>query len=122
MTARRVRLLAAVFVVATATAVTLLPAAAADDNPLGTGVSWTTYGFDLQRTGYNPSETGIGTGNAAHLHVRWSANLGDVMIAQPVVAAGVDVPPRGGGDVLYAGTEHGGLYALDAATGPDRKN
>src|SRR5437868_8218469 len=117
MTPGRLRLLAATLVATTATAVAILPSAAADDNPLGVGVSWTTYGFDLQRTGYNPSETGIGTGNAAHLHVRWSANLGDVMIAQPVVAAGVNVPLRGARNVLYEGTEHGDFYALDAATG-----
>jgi len=117
MTARRLRLLAATLVVATAVAVALLPAAAADDNPLGTAVSWTTYGFDLQRTGYNPSETGLGTGNAANLHVRWSVNLGDVMIAQPVEAAGVNIFGRGTKNVLYEGTEHGDFYALDAATG-----
>src|SRR5579859_5310164 len=117
MTARRLRLLAATLVAATATAVAILPSAAADDNPLGTGVSWTTYGYDLQRTGYNPSETGIGTGNAGNLHVRWSMNLGDVMIAQPVEAAGVSVPLRGIKNVLYEGTEHGDFYALDAATG-----
>jgi outer membrane protein assembly factor BamB len=117
MPARRLRLLAATLVIATSTAVALLPTAAADDNPLGTAISWPTYGYDLQRTGYNPAETGIGTGNASHLHVRWSANLGDVMIAQPVVAANVSIPGRGTKTVLYEGTEHGDFYALDAVTG-----
>jgi outer membrane protein assembly factor BamB len=117
MPARRLRLLAATLVVATSTAVALIPAAAADDNPLGAAVSWTTYGYDLQRTGYNPAESGIGTSNASGLHVRWSASLGDVMIAQPVVAAGVSIPGRGLKNVLYEGTEHGDFYALDATTG-----
>jgi hypothetical protein len=69
-------------------------------------VSWLTYGFNDQRTGYNPSETTIGPGNAAGLHTLWRVDLGDVMIAQPVEAAAVRV----GGvptNVVYEGTEHG---------------
>jgi outer membrane protein assembly factor BamB len=112
----RLRLLVAVLLAAAAVALALLPAAGADDNQLGAGVSWTTYGYDLQRTGYNPSETAIGTGNAAGLHVRWSANLGAVMIAQPVEAANVKFP-RSAKNLVYEGTEHGDFYALDAATG-----
>ena len=79
-------------------------------------VSWLTYGFDVQRTGYNASENTLGTGNAAGLHLRWRRNLGDVMIAQPVEAAGVNV----GGlstNIVYEGTEHGDLYALNASNG-----
>ncbi|HST24927.1 MAG TPA: PQQ-binding-like beta-propeller repeat protein [Gaiellaceae bacterium] len=79
-------------------------------------MSWLTHGYDLKRTGYNPLETTIGIGNAASLHVRWTANLGAVLIAQPVEAANVKL--RGGTrNVVYEGTEHGDFYALDAATG-----
>jgi outer membrane protein assembly factor BamB len=79
-------------------------------------VSWATYGFDEQRTGYNPSETAIGAATASSLHVLWSADLGDVMIAQPVQAGGVSI---GGSsiDVVYEGTEHGDFYALRGANG-----
>jgi outer membrane protein assembly factor BamB len=115
--AHRLRLLAAAVVICAALSLQLLPAAGADDSPLGIGVSWTTYGFDLQRTGYNPSETTLGTGNASHLHVRWTANLGDVMIAQPVEAANVSFFALGAKNVIYEGTEHGDFYALDATTG-----
>jgi outer membrane protein assembly factor BamB len=79
-------------------------------------VSWLTYGFDEQRTGYNPSETTIGTGNAGKLHVLWSDDLNGLMIAQPVQAAAVNV----GGvptDVVYEGTEHGDFYAIRASDG-----
>jgi outer membrane protein assembly factor BamB len=79
-------------------------------------VSWLTYGFNVQRTGYNASETTIGTGNASKLHKLWSRNLGDVMIAQPVEAAGVTVAGKPV-NVIYEGTEHGVLYALSASTG-----
>ena len=117
MPARRLRLLVAVLVVATAVAVELLPAAGADEIPLGTAISWSTYGYDLQRTGYNPSESTIGVGNAGKLHQRWAVNLGDVMIAQPVEAANVMIMGKGTKNVLYEGTEHGDFYALDRTTG-----
>lgn len=79
-------------------------------------VSWRTYGYNIQRTGYNPSETTIGTGNAATLHQLWSHDLGDVMLAQPVEVAGVSVAgvPT---NVVYEGTEHGDFYALRATDG-----
>ena len=95
----------------------LLPAAGAGAIAISSTISWPTYGFDLQRTGYNPSETTIGTANVGTLQVRWSATLGDVMIAQPVEAAGISVPGQGTKNILYEGTEHGDFYALDAATG-----
>ena len=83
---------------------------------LSAPVSWLTYGFNDQRSGYNPGEATIGVGNAASLHKLWSTDLGDVMIAQPIEAAAVSV----GGvstDVVYEGTEHGDLYAIRANDG-----
>jgi outer membrane protein assembly factor BamB len=79
-------------------------------------VSWLTYGFDAQRTGYNPSEATIGPGNVAGLHVRWRVNLGAVMIAQPVEAAAVSVHGVST-NIVYEGTEHGDFYALRASDG-----
>jgi outer membrane protein assembly factor BamB len=79
-------------------------------------VSWPTYGFNDQRGGYNPSETTIGSANAAGLHKLWGVGLGAVMIAQPIEAAGVTV----GGvatNVVYEGTEHGDMYAVNASDG-----
>jgi outer membrane protein assembly factor BamB len=92
-----------------------LPARAAN-GAAPPSVSWLTYGFDRQRTGYNPGESIIGPGNAAGLHELWSVNLGDVMIAQPVEAAAVSI----GGvptNVVYEGTEHGDFYAISATDG-----
>ena len=96
----RLRLLVAVLVAAAFVAVELLPAAGAAGGPVGASASWTTYGYDLARTGYNPSETTIGTSNAGSLHVRWTANLGGVMIAQPVEAAAVTLPGGGTKNVI----------------------
>jgi outer membrane protein assembly factor BamB len=83
---------------------------------MAASVSWRTYGDNVQRTGYNPNETTIGTGNAATLHKLWSDDLGDVMLAQPVEAAGVSVAgvPT---NVVYEGTEHGDFYAIRATDG-----
>ena len=79
-------------------------------------VDWTTYGYDVQRTGYNPDETVIGTGNVGGLHLSWSVSLGAVMIAQPVEAAGLTFG-QSTKNAIYVGTEHGELYALDASNG-----
>ena len=79
-------------------------------------VSWDTYGFDLQRTGFNPHETTVRASNASRLHKLWSKKLGGVMVAQPVEAAGVKVhgtPTK----VVYEGTEQGDFYALRADDG-----
>src|SRR2546430_4389906 len=101
-----------------ATVTLIVGAALAVAAPVATAaaVSWLTYGFDEQRTGYNPSETTIGTGNAASLHALWSVDLGDVMIAQPVQAAAVNVNGVAT-DVVYEGTEHGDFYAIRASNG-----
>src|SRR5512143_1813687 len=79
-------------------------------------VDWGTYGFDVERTGENPSESILTPANVGGLAERWTTDVGAVIVASPVLAADVDV----GGvavDLLYVGTEHGDVVALDAATG-----
>jgi outer membrane protein assembly factor BamB len=92
------------------------PAGASAERRPAASVTWSTYGYDLQRTGYNPSETTIGVSNASSLHQVWSVDLGAVMIAQAVEAAGVSVGATTT-DVVYEGTEHGDFYAIDASDG-----
>lgn len=75
-----------------------------------------TYGYDNQRSGYDPTESTLTTSNAAAVHKLWSVDLGAVMTAQPVEAANVlvnGVPTN----VIYEGTEHGDFYALRASNG-----
>lgn len=68
------------------------------------------------RTDYNPWETTVGPANAHRLHRLWSTDLGAVMIAQPVEAAGVKV--RGvRRNLVYEGTEQGDFYAIRADNG-----
>jgi outer membrane protein assembly factor BamB len=90
------------------------PAGASDGRVPAAAVSWTTYGFDVQRTGNNPLETTIGVANASSLHQLWSVDLGAVMIAQAVEAAGVGATQQ---DLIYEGTEHGDFFAIDASDG-----
>ena len=79
-------------------------------------VDWPTFGYDATRSGKNPSETTLAATNVASLHTRWSYTTAGPIVAQPVVAANVDL---GGtlADVLYVGDEAGGFYAVNATTG-----
>ncbi|HEX3670162.1 MAG TPA: PQQ-binding-like beta-propeller repeat protein [Candidatus Cybelea sp.] len=78
---------------------------------------WDSFGFDLQRTGYNPNETTIGVNNVASVQKLWSANVGYEMVHEPVVAAGVNVKGQTK-TLLFAGSAGGStMYAIDASTG-----
>ncbi|TAM73561.1 hypothetical protein EPN44_13555 [bacterium] len=83
-------------------------------------VDWSTFGFDLARTGNNPSETTLGTSNVPNLHLLWSQNLGGAtggpIIAEPVVAQGVSIGGKTQ-NVLYVGTQTGLFSALNADNG-----
>ena len=81
-----------------------------------TATDWLMYGFNLQRTGENPSESILTPSTVGGLHELWSFDLGAVTIMQPVLATGVIVngSPM---DLLYMGAEHGDLYAIDVASG-----
>ncbi len=68
---------------------------------------WTTFGFNAERTGFNPAERALGPITARALLHRWSYDLGGVINAQPLYSDGV----------VFAGSERGRFAALDAATG-----
>ncbi len=78
---------------------------------------WDSFGYDLQRTGYNPNETVVGTGNVGSLQKVWSFTVGKRPMREPVLASGVMVngTPT---NVVYFGSSFGAtIYALNAATG-----
>ncbi len=79
-------------------------------------IDWPTFGFNLQRTGENPFETTITPSTVAGLQKHWSFDLGAVTVMQPVLAAGVIVAGTLK-DLVYMGSEHGDLYAIDATSG-----
>jgi outer membrane protein assembly factor BamB len=73
--------------------------------------SWTTYGFDLARTGSNPTERRLTVDDVDGLQRAWQVDLGGASITQPLVVA--DLPlPVGPRTVVFVGTEHGDVEAV----------
>lgn len=85
--------------------------------PAARALDWSTFGFDVQRTGANPFEHELTAARAPTLTQRWQTNLGAVIDTQPVYAAGVRLPGGHRHDLVYAGSEHGELAAMDAHSG-----
>src|ERR1051325_379245 len=79
------------------------------------GADWSTYGYDDARTGYNPNETILSTSTVGGREEVCSYDLGAVTISQPAFASGVMVNSQPT-DIVYEGSEHGHLVALNAAT------
>ena len=77
---------------------------------------WSTFGFDAQRTGYNPNETALSAQNVSTLAPIWSKDIGGPILTQPTLLQGV-ATFRGSFDVLYAATLYGDVYAMYASTG-----
>lgn len=79
--------------------------------------SWRTWGYNRQRTGYNPDETVLSTATVAGLTEKWTfATANRFVNTQPIVLSGIAVNGKTS-QVLYAGDEGGHLYAVDASTG-----
>jgi outer membrane protein assembly factor BamB len=105
-------------------AVILINPVGAFGNPTPTpqpsaGVDWDSFGYDLQRTDYNPNETVIGPGNVGSMTKLWAApaQVGSTMVREPVLASGVMINGQPT-NVLYAGSNFGAtLYAINADTG-----
>jgi len=82
-------------------------------------VSVLTYHNDNFRTGANTNETILTPANVSsnifkRLFIR---SVDGYVYAQPLVAAGVNIPRFGPRNVVYVATEHDSLYAFDADTG-----
>lgn len=76
----------------------------------------TTWGYSNSRLGTAPAGSAVSVASAPRLAPVWRTHVGAAVNTQPLVAHGVvvDGRPR---DLLYVGTEHGLVVALDAATG-----
>ena len=73
-------------------------------------VDWSTYGFDLTRNRFNPTEGLINAATVSQLDVQWFFSTGSgtaFVSASPSVADGV----------VYVGAWNGTMYALDAFSG-----
>lgn len=71
---------------------------------------WPMFMHDVARSGFNADEVRLSPENAANLKLKWSAQLDGVVVAQPVIV----------GDLIYAGSWSGNLFALDRETGQQR--
>ena len=70
-------------------------------------VRWTTYGFDLERSRFNPAEHRISRTSVGRLAVRWFFPTGAPVSASPSVVHGT----------VYVGSWNGTMYALEASSG-----
>jgi outer membrane protein assembly factor BamB len=78
---------------------------------------WDSFGFDLERTGFNPYELTVGVDTVGSLQDVWSFNVGSSMVHEPVYAYGVNVNGELT-NILYAGSAHAAtMYAINAQTG-----
>jgi len=50
--------------------------------------AWTMFGYDLNRSGYNPNVTNLTKSNVASLQLKWEASVGDKIFATPVTYGG----------------------------------
>src|SRR6476659_5892943 len=57
----------------------------------GCQVDWATWGFGVERQGYNPAEDTIGPANVAQLRHLWSVDVGADVNTAPIVANDIDV-------------------------------
>src|SRR5438552_12788593 len=82
-------------------------------------VDYATYHFDGQRTGWNPYEAALNTGNVnpGTFGQLWSLTVDGNVYAQPLYAAAVTLPDFSVHNVLYVATCNDTLYARDADSG-----
>src|SRR2546428_6551443 len=73
-------------------------------------VDWSSYGFDLTQTRFNPEEGLINAATVSQLDVQWFFSTGSGM-------AFVSATPSVVGGVVYVGAWNGTMYALDAFSG-----
>jgi outer membrane protein assembly factor BamB len=69
--------------------------------------SWTQFHYAATRSGYNPLETTLNSGNVSHLGVHWERALGDWVFGTPLVA----------GNRIFVLGDSGKLYALRLSNG-----
>lgn len=76
----------------------------------------TTFGYGNARLGTSPVSSPLTAANAKRLHTSWRTNVGAAVNTQPMVVHGVHTA-HGARDLVFVGTEHGQVVALDERTG-----
>jgi hypothetical protein len=88
-------------------------------SPATVANDYTTYHYDVERTGWNSAETTLTQSNvgSARFGKLFSTAVDSDVYAQPLYASAVSIPGEGMHDVVYAATENDSLYAIDAESG-----
>jgi glucose dehydrogenase len=84
--------------------------------PANAQADWTTFAFDMQRTGFNPHESILGPQTVSNLHLLWSVDLGGAVTAQATLLSNVETS-TGTKAIVYVSTLLGDVFALNAADG-----
>lgn len=85
---------------------------------VASAADWATYGSSIGRSGFNSSEKTLTPKNVKSLKQHWSAHVGGLIDAQPVIASGVQVGRRHTRtNLVYVGNESGRFEAVNAANG-----
>jgi hypothetical protein len=82
----------------------------------GTPIDVTTYHYDLNRTGWNQTETDLtpATVGSANFGLLTTLNVDGNVLAQPLLVSGFVMPDKSTHDVLVVVTGHNSVYAFDA--------
>ena len=90
-----------------------------DATLLNVGTSVTTYHNDLQRTGWNKTETGLTPANVtpSTFGVIADTVLDDQVDTQPLVVTNQRIEGEGVHTVIYVATEGNTIYAIDSLSG-----
>src|ERR1700691_2303798 len=83
--------------------------------------SWTTFGGDPQRTGWNKTETDLTPDTVKHLKLEWSVQLGSEAkalsnLTSPLVRASV-ATPKGVKDLVIVAGVSNQVFVIDGDTG-----
>src|SRR5262245_22891173 len=82
------------------------------------GADWPMYRYDAGRSGHQPAETVLHSGNVGSLQQRWSfrpSQIGDPDLSE--MGWGFTASATVYEGIIYAGHQNGYLYALDKWTG-----
>jgi hypothetical protein len=84
----------------------------------GTKVDVTTYHYDLNRTGWNPTETDLTVASVSggKFGLLKTLNVDGNVFAQPLLVSNFVMPDNSKHDVLIIATGHNSVYAYDAQT------
>jgi outer membrane protein assembly factor BamB len=77
----------------------------------------TTFGYSLERQGANQHERKLTPSRVRRLRTAWRTKVAGAVNTQPLVARRIRTGRRRVRDLVFVGTEHGEVVALDAANG-----